>query len=43
MGYFMRKGLTSYADSEGSDQPAHPRSLIRVLALRFNTKSLYTL
>ena len=43
MGYFMRKGLTAYADSEGSDQPAHPRRLIRAFALRFNTKSLYTL
>ena len=26
--------IRAYADSEGPDQPAHPRSLIRVSAIR---------
>ena len=29
-----RKRLRTYADSDGPDQPAHPRSLIRALAVR---------
>ena len=34
--------LRAYEDSEGPDQPAHPRSLIRVFAVR-NIVSLDTI
>ena len=30
----MRKRVRAYADSEGPDQLAHPRSLIRAFAVR---------
>ena len=31
-----KKCIRAYADSEGQDQPAHPRSLIRAFAVRYS-------
>ena len=34
LGHAMQKRVQAYADSEGPDQPAHPRSLIRAFGVR---------